>query len=473
MRYKLKAKGGGIFSHFMVALLNAVKMKTDDFYLDIAHVPYGNTIVPESGEHVNPFDYVFDQDPTFNSERPCVIETAPHDLFNTKILGDLRSVVSGLKIKSDILKKIDDQIDSDTLGVHFRFTDMQLLHKNDFGIVGMDEYLKKIDDVVKTYGIKKIFVGSDNDECLNFMIRRYAHSDIKIIYNSVNNRCPRIVDPNGDYNKYLRENFLSESLWTDSMLEMLSLSKCGYLIYRVSNVANIAMAFSKSLKSVFRLIGTDTIDNPINTNTYKIDGCFVDDDRRFAFVHIYKNASISMRNVLNMRGKYFKYADIKDLDIVKICVIRNPIDRCISMFLYLLRLEDNGRFEQHPTYLTRNSTFYANRGDIRKSFSQFINIIEAGNFYDAVTAPQVNFLNDRGLNIEDVDFVFVQERISDDFEKFKIKYGLPVDLTFPKDNDSSSEQVQILKEYVRYNSYLKSRILEIYADDWDMYQKFL
>ena len=64
--------------------------------------------------------------------------------------------------------------------------------------------------------------------------------------------------------------------------------------------------------------------------SYKLTGCFVDDEKKFALIHIYKNASISMRNVLNMRGKYREWDDIKNLDITTLCVIRDPMKRVVS-----------------------------------------------------------------------------------------------------------------------------------------------
>ena len=64
---------------------------------------------------------------------------------------------------------------------------------------------------------------------------------------------------------------------------------------------------------------------------YNLSGCFVDKDKKFALIHIFKNASISIRNALGMRGRYLEWSEAKNIEGLKtICVIRNPLDRFIS-----------------------------------------------------------------------------------------------------------------------------------------------
>ena len=82
---------------------------------------------------------------------------------------------------------------------------------------------------------------------------------------------------------------------------------------------------------------------------YEITGCFMDGEEKFVLIHIYKNASISIRNALNMRGRYYEWSDIKDKKHITICVIRDPMKRIVSMYQYLLRLENNGFPHKHPT----------------------------------------------------------------------------------------------------------------------------
>lgn len=212
---------------------------------------------------------------------------------------------------------------------------------------------------------------------------------------------------------------------------------------------------------------------PENLKSYKITGCFIDDKKQFSFIHIYKNASISLRNILNMRGEYHEYAAIKHLNLDTICIIRNPFDRVISAYLYLLRLEDNGFINQHPTHITKETYFYKAQDNPIDSFKAFIQAIKYNNFYDAVTYPQVSFLKDRGLTINDIDNVFIQDTIEEDFEKFKIKYGLAKNLKFPKDNRGDSKITKLLKKFIENNKLIKKEIIKLYKDDIDLYNQLI
>jgi hypothetical protein len=212
---------------------------------------------------------------------------------------------------------------------------------------------------------------------------------------------------------------------------------------------------------------------PYNERKYKIDGCFVDPEERFAFIHIYKNASISLRNALGMRGRYFKYKDVKDKGLKTITIIRHPIRRVISMYLYLLRLEDNGRPNQHPVDVTKECCFYKKQDDVIESFILFLNAIRDGNYYDAVTYPQINFLMDRGLILNDIDEVFVQENLSWEFPAFLDKYGINYDGEFPVDNTGDKEKKKIIQEYIDRHFHVKLKIMNMYSADIDLYNNLV
>jgi len=202
---------------------------------------------------------------------------------------------------------------------------------------------------------------------------------------------------------------------------------------------------------------------------YKLTGCFVDDEKKFALIHIYKNASISMRNALSMRGKYYEWDEIKNLDIKTICVIRNPIERVVSAYQYLLRLEDNGFINKHPIHITEQTEFFKKRDNPIHSFNLFLDYIDNNNFYDAVTLPQIQFLSDRGLTIEDIDEVLIQEKLEKDFIKFKKKYNLNVNLNI--DNKGNTEITNILLKYIETNKTVKYKIKKNYAEDFKLYSK--
>lgn len=208
---------------------------------------------------------------------------------------------------------------------------------------------------------------------------------------------------------------------------------------------------------------------PINTQRYKIDGCFCDPEMKFAFIHIYKNASISIRNALGMRGRYYKYEDVTDL--TTLCVLRDPFRRVISMYLYLLRLEDNGRTNQHPIDLTVKTEFFRIQHKIEESFKSFVSAIDGRNFYDAVTYPQIDFIRDRGISPENIDVVMIQEHIYEDFDKFKLKYNLDSSITLPHDNVSDAHKTVILNKLIMRDVKLQTKIKNIYEEDFELYEQ--
>lgn len=192
----------------------------------------------------------------------------------------------------------------------------------------------------------------------------------------------------------------------------------------------------------------------------------MDDGHKFALIHIYKNASISMRNVLEIRGKYHRYEDAKSDNPVTICIIRNPLDRVVSAFFYLFRLEENGLPEQHPIKVTKETNFF-NEPDKIKSFDLFLDYIEENGFYDAVTLPQVDFLADRGLIIDDIDEILIQEDMEWYYNRFKSKYGLP-DVEFPLDNTEDSPEKNAVLKHAETQI---DRIKSLYSEDFNMYNR--
>lgn len=206
-----------------------------------------------------------------------------------------------------------------------------------------------------------------------------------------------------------------------------------------------------------------------NPNTYKIDGCFLDKEKRFCYIHIYKNASISLRNALGMRGNYFKYEEVKSLNLPKICIIRHPINRIVSIFLYLLRNEDYGFQDQHPTDLIRNSAFFQSKDDdVLKSFELFLKCLEHRNYFSAVALPQTTFLEHRDLKIDDIEEILIQETIEDDFKKFVEKYDLG-DIEFPFDNKHENSTKSKILDFINSNPDIEKQIKVLYKEDFELY----
>lgn len=203
---------------------------------------------------------------------------------------------------------------------------------------------------------------------------------------------------------------------------------------------------------------------------FNLGGCFVDIEKRFAFIHIFKNASISIRNALGMRGRYYDWEDVRYTGKKTICVIREPVKRFVSAYQYILRLHDGGGFpNKHPIQITKNTDFYKERKNQIKSFLLFLDYIEKNGFYDAVTVPQVHFLKARNLKIDEIDHVFIQEYLKEEFNEFCNIYQIENNLSI--DNSGIKETTILLTNFIEENDNIKNRIQSLYIEDTLLYNK--
>ena len=88
-----------------------------------------------------------------------------------------------------------------------------------------------------------------------------------------------------------------------------------------------------------------------------------------------------------------------------------------------------------------------------------------------MTLPQTEFLSDRGLTINDIDEVMIQERLSDDFKVFKEKYGLDVELRC--DNRGDNDTTNILNGLISSHIDIQKRIVRLYKKDFKLYNKLI
>ena len=136
----------------------------------------------------------------------------------------------------------------------------------------------------------------------------------------------------------------------------------------------------------------------------------------------------------------------------------------------LFRSLDDGDFpNRHPTEITQASDFYRERNNPIESFLLFINFIENEGFYDAVTVPQTTFLRERALLIDDIDNVFIQENLTNEYDIFKNKYDIKARL--PKNNAGNGETTKLLIDLINSDENLKERISKLYKSDMELYRK--
>jgi hypothetical protein len=182
-------------------------------------------------------------------------------------------------------------------------------------------------------------------------------------------------------------------------------------------------------------------------------------DGQYLFVNISKNASTSIRESIKFTG-YSPYIDIKGVeDYIKFTVWRNPISRAVSSFYEIRDLRNDG-----PYYTTIRMKWYRER-NLFKSFELFIDEIN-NNFYDAHAFPQITFLNDKGLDIGDMDEILLLETIQEDYDRLIKQYPSIVSNNLMH---LQSHKNDTLMNYVYNNVDIKDKIINLYQEDYDIY----
>ena len=184
------------------------------------------------------------------------------------------------------------------------------------------------------------------------------------------------------------------------------------------------------------------------------------------FIHVPKVAGTSILSVLS-DGKYFRdhcsYKDYQQSDPIKFkryfkfAFVRNPYDRLVSAYLYLLaggnQMDDlvisNELVESYPTF----DRFVLSYLDQEKIYRH--NLFK----------PQHLFLFDFNDNLM-VDYLGRFETIEDDYNYVAAKLGISIKL--PSKNASSRAKVSFLK-YYKNEDVLKT-VYSLYKLDFELFK---
>tara|TARA_A100001015_G_scaffold316302_1_gene430242 strand:- start:746 stop:1582 length:837 start_codon:yes stop_codon:yes gene_type:complete len=162
-------------------------------------------------------------------------------------------------------------ITDNTLGVHFRFTDMNAVHtrKNP---IQYKNYLSKILEHIKNHNIQSIFVASDNEESINKLLKDDNFKNIKIYHTNIR-RYPTEKADEKDLKWYKNDNkkfphpylnnfrhtsldgISTSKLHLECLVDCILLSKCKYLIFPYSNVSNLSILLSNSIIKKTKISG--------------------------------------------------------------------------------------------------------------------------------------------------------------------------------------------------------------------------
>ena len=181
-----------------------------------------------------------------------------------------------------------------------------------------------------------------------------------------------------------------------------------------------------------------------------VDRCFVSEDNKFVYLFMPRNGSVSFRNC----GLFGSETPIQYSDSfrnkIKIVILREPIERVISLFLWQKRRVAY-RWKDDEDFITPFKNYLIG---LTKSFSE-------------LTYPQLDYLSGKGLTIDDIEEVFTLDNYNNDVKNFSTKYNL--DLEIGHLNQSNRERFDTLLQFINENDDIKNNLIEIYKEDIELY----
>ncbi|MBQ6786605.1 MAG: O-fucosyltransferase family protein [Lachnospiraceae bacterium] len=141
-------------------------------------------------------------------------------------------IVMNDTLNNELNREINEVLEGRrTIGVHIRGTDYKQNYNNHPMYVSEEEYIQAIDDLIKKQHYEQIFLATDDQDILNYMIMRYGK---KIIYYNDVKRVSgtesvAFSEDNRKNNKY--------KLGVEVLRDMLTLSYCDAIVSGVSQVS--------------------------------------------------------------------------------------------------------------------------------------------------------------------------------------------------------------------------------------------
>jgi chondroitin 4-sulfotransferase 11 len=174
----------------------------------------------------------------------------------------------------------------------------------------------------------------------------------------------------------------------------------------------------------------------------------INDELKFAFVHIQKTGGVSIRNALSCFNNkehlqyhsFVKFANIPE-DYFKFAFVRNPWERLVSWYNMILKKGVHNKWSQ---YVLENSN----------SFEEFLNLTETIFESNSIDEPK-SILNNQldYITFNDkiaVDFIGRFDFLQDDFNLICKNIGIE-SIVVPHSNKT---------EYPNYRSYYNSKLVE-------------
>jgi hypothetical protein len=247
--YTIHVKAGGVFSKFIFAIQNIQKID-----IDFESVYINNRDDRSLTGNENIFNVIFEQNISENQiQHKCehlgnYSKLTP--IENSDKLNDYKKIVNKLKFYknfNDLFQKHLNElkIDETFIGLHIRLCDMNIAHAKDYGTVTFDDFINELQK--HTTNDTRVFVASDNYESIE-KLKKILGDKLFYVDNFIRGK-----NENENTANLQLVNFKNKKLWEEAFIEMLLLSKCGTLICRSSNVNNVSIIYSNTIKKIIRL----------------------------------------------------------------------------------------------------------------------------------------------------------------------------------------------------------------------------
>lgn len=247
--FRLDVGAGGIFSKFIFVIQNLNKINSDFESVYVNNIDDRSLIGDD-----NIFDLILDQ--TKDETLPVVgcTHLGNYSKFSpiesSSKLQEYKKIVKKIKLSQKIIDELNEylnkyNINENYLAVHIRLCDMNIYHSSEYGVVNYEDFLKHIREEKKE-GMK-IFLSSDNYESIEKLKNEFGDDIVYI---------DEFLRGNSEKEDTLNlqlSNFKDVRLWEEAFIEMLLLSKCGTLICRTSNLNNVSIIYSDTIKKIIRL----------------------------------------------------------------------------------------------------------------------------------------------------------------------------------------------------------------------------
>ena len=213
-----------------------------------------------------------------------------------------------------------------------------------------------------------------------------------------------------------------------------------------------------------------------NRNDFNIQECsgkiWLNKRRKLGFLKIPKCSGTSICNTL----KTLKYVCLKEnapKDFTLFSVIRNPVTRLISGYIEIIqdcRDYPGGRFRHniikefkgHNIYVFLHNLQISKETNVEKFLRFFEKIEKEFKFFDGHIAPYSFFLSDENKKLCKNIKLFKLEEMKELEDFFKVK--------IPRHNTCENNKLKVeLLDYIENNEDIKNRIVELYKDDYKLY----